>query len=77
MFHTKKGFFWKNWAKIPLKICGKVYEIFEHITERFSRFWKITASDFVKINLFDCEHTARAVRRLTLMMRYFRVRRNH
>ena len=40
MFHTKKGFFWKNWSKIPLKICGKVFEIFEHIAERFSRFWK-------------------------------------
>ena len=47
-FIQKKGFFWKNWAKIPLKICGKVYEIFEHITERFSRFWKITASDVHK-----------------------------
>ena len=40
--YKKEGFFWKNWAKIPLKICGKVYGIFEHIPERFSRFWKIT-----------------------------------
>jgi len=40
--YKKRVFFWKNWAKIPLKICGKVYGIFEHIPERFSRFWKIT-----------------------------------
>ncbi len=56
MFHTKKrGFFWKNWAKIPLKICGKVYEIFEHITERFSRFWKITTPVDKSNNIGFCE----------------------